>query len=619
MAMALSLKPRHWWLLLSTLAVVISTAGADASLEKRSLSQLEQRLAQIDNELSQLAHCSLRSGVGSIGYRSEPHQDSSAKEWVEVTFDKVYPIDEIILVPTLWRDSNAGFQADGFPQGFRVLVGTAENQEGKIIASFDPDDDLLPRIAPLTISAEGQKASWVRIETTHLSQRAFDQSFIFQLSELMIFSGQRNIALRRQVTASSVHPQDLIRAWRKRYLVDGFMPYLMDAAQGAPSVAYISSVAKHPAFTIDLGVPSLLSAIHLHAVDQSDTVPQAYAGNLGLPKNLLIEGALKPDFSDATLMLEAKLDGDTNVGPVMMWPLKETNARYVRIRSPDRDAQTRFGFAEIELFSQGKNVALHKQVHPEWSSPPKDSNSSRTLAALTDGRNLYGNILPVRSWVDQLSRRHDLESERPLVAFALAQRYEAQKRNLSLMTWVAALLAVAVAFSILINRFLRLATSHPNARTLRRRPARRARSQHSHHRTPRRPRERYRLTRRTRRSFSNAPDSSPSAAATPFATGPRDLESRGLCEDLVEEMKRATNSLLADIDHDLSFEGTEFIEKLKPRRRIDTFLFYKECLVNIIRHSQATHVATQLEASPKGLILTIADNGQGLLEQVPPS
>ena len=608
----------HTLLLLAFFPFSLLSAGQETDSEKRSSKTLEKRLDEIDSELAQLARYSLRSGVGSIGYRSLPRQDASIKEWVEVTFEHPYPIDEIVLVPTLWRDSNAGFQSDGFPQGFRVLVGTGDDREGTIIASYDTTDNLLPRIAPLTIPVNGFSALWVRIETTHLSRRAFDQNFIFQLSELMVFSGERNIALRRPVTASSVHPQDLIRAWKKRYLVDGYMPYLMDAALGEPSVAYISSVARHPALTLDLEAPAPLSSIHLHAVEQSDTVPQAYPGNLGLPKTLLIEGALKPDFSDATLMLEAKLDGDTNVGPVMMWPLKETNARYVRIRSPDREAQTRFGFAEIELFAQEKNVALHKQVHPEWSSPPEDSNSLRTLSALTDGRNLYGNILPVRSWVEQLSRRHDLESERPLVASALAQRYEAQKRNLSLMTWLAALLAVAVGFTILITRFLRLR----QATRMRERFAADLHDELGANihtigllgdlaRDTDSPEELQELLERSRFFTERS-----GYAIRNWSKG---LESRVDCEDLVLEMKHATNSLLADIDHDLSFEGTEFLSNLKPRRRIDTFLFYKECLVNIIRHSQATHVVTQLEATSKELLLTIADNGHGITGQVPPS
>ena len=42
-------------------------ACAETLYSDLPLSQLEQHLAEIDTELSQLAHYSLRSGIGSIG------------------------------------------------------------------------------------------------------------------------------------------------------------------------------------------------------------------------------------------------------------------------------------------------------------------------------------------------------------------------------------------------------------------------------------------------------------------------------------------------------------------------------------------------------------------------
>lgn len=608
----------HALLLLAFFPASLVGVELEADSEKRSSKSLEKRLDEIDAELTKLARYSLRSGVGSIGYRSISHREPGSHEWVQVTFDQAYPIDEIVLVPTLWRDSNAGFLSDGFPLGFRVLAGTDEDRDGSVITEYQDSDRLLPRIAPLTIIANQQAASWIRIEATHLSRRAFDQKFIFQLSELMVFSGKRNIALRRPVTVSSVHPPDLSRAWNKRFLVDGHLPYLMDAAQGDPSVAYISSVSRHPALTLDLGEPFPLSAIHLHAVDQSDTVPQAYPGSLGLPPSLIIEGALAPDFSDVVLMVEARLDRVTDVGPVMMWPLKQPNCRYIRIRSPNRDEQSRFGFAEIELFSQGKNVAFRKPVHPEWKAPPADTSSLRSLEALTDGRNLYGKILPVRTWVEQLSQRHLLESERPVVAAELARRYEAQKRNLFIMTWVAAILAAAIGFTILVTRFLRLR----QATRMRERFAADLHDELGANihtigllgdlaRDTQSPDELQELLERSR-VFTER-------SGRAIRNWANVLESRGLCEDLVDEMKRANESLLADIDHKLTFDGSEHLANLKPRRRIDIFLFYKECLVNILRHSQATHVTTHLQANLEELSLIISDNGHGIAGEVPPS
>ena len=101
-----------------------------------------------------------------------------------------------------------------------------------------------------------------------------------------------------------------------------------------------------------------------------------------------------------------------------------------------------------------------------------------------------------------------------------------------------------------------------------------------------------------------------SGAATRYCSNM--LESEGLFGDLMEDMRRMSGSLMADLDHELSFEGELLFGNSKPSIRIDLFLFYKECLTNILRHSHATRVVTRLTADRNGLILTVTDNGCGL-------
>ncbi|MFC7338714.1 sensor histidine kinase [Haloferula chungangensis] len=593
-------------------------AGQEGDLGTHSLQALEKRLGEIDAELSHLAHDSLRGGVGSIGYRSKPHPTPSAEEWVEISFDRAYPIDEVILVPTLWRDSNEGFQADGFPEGFRIIAGSGSREEGVVIASYDGTDHLLPRIAPVVVPIDGFTASWLRVEASQLTRRAFDDSFIFQLSELMVFSGSRNVALRRPARSFSNHGRDLSHAWDLQFLVDGHIPYLMAAAQGEPSVSYIASVQKHSALIVDLGEVVPLSGISLHAVDQSDTVPQAYSGNLGIPPKLLIEGATKPDFSDAVVLLSEDLGEFTDTSPINMWRLSDPLCRYVRISTPDEATRARFGFAEIEIFSGDRNVALHRSVVPNVQPVQEVEGTKRFLSSLTDGRNLYGEILSIREWMNQLARRHDLETERPLIVAELNRRYARQKRNLQIMSWVAALLAVGVAFIILIDRMLRMrqtakmrerfaADLHDelgaNIHTigLLGDLARDANSRE----------ELIELLDRSRMFTERS--------GFIIRNWAKRLEARGLCEDLVNDMKVASASLLADLDHEFSIEGEEHLEKLSPRKRIYIFLFYKECLSNILRHSGATSVVTRLKSTRSDLTLEVSDNGIGLEGEVPRS
>lgn len=317
-------------LLVLILPAMNACAKSNTQLRAFSLPRLEKRLATIDSDLDQLAHYSLRSGIGAIGYRSMGHTTADHLEWVEVELDGNYLIDEIVLVPNIWRDTDKGFQSDGFPAAFRIWAGTDGNRTGAVVAEYHSTDGILPRIAPLIIPIDERSASWVRVEATRLSPRAFDKKYVFQLAELIVFSGPEDVALRRPVNTSSNEP-DNAGAWDQRFLVDGFTPYLMDSAQGSQSVAYVSAVGEKPALTLDLESTQLISRIHLHAVDQGDTVPQAYAGDLGIPRHLMIEGANNADFSDAVPLLDYRRESVNDTGPIMMWRIPEHPCRYVRL------------------------------------------------------------------------------------------------------------------------------------------------------------------------------------------------------------------------------------------------------------------------------------------------
>ena len=79
---------------------------------------------------------------------------------------------------------------------------------------------------------------------------------------------------------------------------------------------------------------------------------------------------------------------------------------------------------------------------------------------------------------------------------------------------------------------------------------------------------------------------------------------------------------MAKLKHDIQIEGESYLNNLKQQTRVDLYLFYKECLVNISRHSGATEFKTRLIAGSKQVLLSINDNGRGLddkLEHIPKS
>jgi signal transduction histidine kinase len=593
-------------------------------LKDLSLNQLEQRLAEIDTELEDLALYNFRGGVGSIGYQSNSHDQPDNKEWVRIELGQAVPIDEIILVPTLRRDTQAGLQSEGFPVRFRVLAGTG--QTTNVVASFTEEDDLQPRVAPLAVPCPSIHASWVCVEATELSKRGLLGQYALQLSEILVFSGPENVALAKPVSVSS--SKQRFKSRQTRFLVDGFIPYRMDAARGIKSKArFFGSRERfqNKVLTIDLQEPLPVNQIHFHAADTFQTIPEDGSGS-AIPPHILVTGANRPDFADETLLFEFKQESISEVGPIMCHRFPEKTCRYVRInflefqRFELRQA-VRFnaGFAEIEVLSKGRNVALGKPVSGEEFPAP-----SPDLAPLTDGYNYFGEILPMRDWLNQLAKRQDLETERPEVVAALSRRYALQKRNLNIMYWLAAALAAGTIIVILLERMIR-------QRAVFKERERIAANLHDELGASLHAVGLYgKLAQRQACGgkenaawdklvkYIDGINTLAERAAKKARFCTNMLEEKELYENPAEEMKRAAERILIDLEHDISFTGAEMLTALHPGRRIGLLLFYRECLTNIIRHSAATRVDIHLTADGRQVLLTVQDNGKGV-KGPPPS
>ena len=476
----------------------------------------------------------------------------------------------------------------------------------------------------MVIPCHGVKASWIRIEATILSRREFDAKFVFQFSEILAFSGEENVALHKSVRFPSSRERSIAPGWPDAAVVDGFLPYLMVAASGNKSVAYLSSseLGDQPTLTLDLGRSFPLSRLHLHAVDQSDTVPQAFAGDTGLPRVLRVEGANTADFSDARMLVELRHDTLYDVGPILMETFPATRCRYVRLVAVKMNhdqlfpsGTPRLGFAEIELFSNGRNVALHRPVVANF----KAEDPARPLSSLTDGRNFYGTILPIRTWLNELALRHELERERPLVSAELNRRYARQKTNVARLAGLAAVLACGVVVIVLVYRVRQRRVIAETRKRI-------AADLHDE-------------LGADLHAIGLLSDLALSARAAPERLGDLLQRMRSLTErtgkaarhctnlleaedlhgDLVNDMRHAATRTLADLEHSIEFEGEAELRQLSPRKRIDLLLFYQESLINIIRHSGATRAHTRLSAAGGAITLAVTDNGRGLDGQVPAS
>lgn len=584
----------------------------------QELVRLEQRIESIDRQLAALSLFTMHMGAGPIGYRSAARPERQRQEWVQINLGRELPIDEIVIVPTVYRTADSELRADGFPEEFRVVAGTDDASGSTVVATITAADQLLPRIAPVIIPTD-VTASWVRLEATALSPRAWDAKYVLQLSEILIFSGGENIALHRPVTASSSFASDTA-ARHERFLVDGVLPYLMDTATPERSAAFLTTVDESLPFalTIDLGATQLLSSMLLHTIDVSDNIPQAHETVFGIPRRLRVDAANDPEFGDVNVLCEYRMDSMLDAGPIIALRFPETPCRYVRLTVLEpgfarSDGQPVFGFAEIECFAGGNNVAAGKLVSVPHAAGHRNA-LRRSLAALTDGCTFYGKILPLQDWLRELARRHDLEKERPVVQAMLQARYQLQGKLVGWLLWVSGALAVVVAVSFVVEAYLR-------RRAIARTRAEIAADLHDElganlHAIA--------LCSDVAKANRSSGESMVSLLDEMRALAERSgvairscvtmLEARDLYEDVAADLRRTTGRLLADIDHRLDITCEERLADLPPKLQAGLTLFYKECLTNILRHARATRVTALLTMMEGELCLTVEDDGRAVAE-----
>jgi signal transduction histidine kinase len=592
-------------------------ASINNSASQAALSVLEQRLKSIDEELKQLAGYSLRSGTGAIGYESKSHRKPDHQEWVRIELGEPVPIDQVVLVPSIRRNSQTGLQAECFPIAFRIMAGN-ENTTN-VLATFTAEDGLLPRIAPISASFSPINASWVKIEATRLSPRGWDAQYALHLAEVFVFSGMENVALNKPVSASSSRH---FNGRDKRFIVDGFIHYLMETPtqKGTQPVTFrTNNKSEQITLTIDLRRPELINQINLHMTDLSYTIQETSPSDWARPHRLRVTAAKQANFSDETVLFEYQCNSVYDIGPILSRRFPKTQCRYVRfylLESHDNtDSYGKHfitGLAEIEVLSNGQNIARRKPVSCSIASRP-----SRVLARITDGKNYLGTISPIRTWINQLARRHDLETERPRIEAELKCRYMRHKKNLTRMYWVTGLLIAGTVIGFLLELIIRQKAIH----TIRKRISANLHDELGAN---------LNAIGLLGDSVKEIVNQRNSAAEWPQLTTMVDnirelteetcstarhcsnlLEAEGFYQTPAQDMKRLSDNLLTDLNYVFSVTNEKFLDRLKPRRRVDLVLFYKECLTNIIRHSGATKVSIQLSATPRHIHLSITDNGSG--------
>jgi signal transduction histidine kinase len=575
------------------------------------LRKFRAEIKEIDKLLAKLPSPAATNTSHRFGYSSA--RTTGDDLWIELKFPEPVAADKIVLVPTTTKDTGGLVSGYGFPKRF-ILEGIAPDGEAQILMNESATDFPNPGNFPVTVDCErGTRLS--RLRLTVVEPWELDGFRVLSLSEIMVLSGNTNVAPQARVEA--LNSRENYPVWSRSNLIDGFtilgLPVLPDSSgklgwhSDAGNVAEVSK-----SVTIDLGKKFPLDEVRLIPAWQENMFAW---NNYGLPTRFIIEAAMSEDFSDAwTVYNRSEISLQTPGQNIQFYSGNGKSARYVRVtatRLRERTGKFVFALGELEVYSGGVNRALNAKVTAGESLENKEWGKE----ALTDGYAGGGKLLELPQWFEELEKAHTLRKHRDKIWQASVSKMARTERVILLAGFGGSTATVLIAIGALLrSRYLRIRD---------------------------RERHRERLARDLHdelgsnlssialiSAFSGMEDTEPDQmrsdlrsieqVARESVDSMRDLvgilgggKRGGNGEDWLTVLRGLAERLLRGMEVEFDFPSAALSEEPNLETRREIYLFCKEVMHNCARHSQATSVRFSLMPVATGLSIIISDNGNG--------
>ncbi len=579
-----------------------------ARIFNRKLVEVEDRLNWLQRRLSTLAAHTERPLKEQLGWRCGRDEDSGEDPWVILDFPVETSIDDIFLVPA---QAQPGENLDFFPKRFTVEASTCGDfSDARVIHATGDARQPSPKGYPVHIAGDGSPARHLRFIWHEGHQRGMNGACA--LSEIFVLSGGDPISLRAAVRAAQ--SVDVPGMWSPEYLVDGRTPIGM--WEGG-----MWSTSRGDCLEVSAQTPIVEWHLDLEWCGEIDRIvlfpyflPELSGPGI-MPPRLRIESSKTPDFNHATVIAATGERGlPVDMSTPLVLPVGQKTGRYLRIvsetawRLGNRHLQA---MSEIEIWSGGRNLAAGRSVGI------RHNGLEHTTLELTDGSGHGLQVLPILTWLSELVDRATVERELEILrpaGVAMAQESELNT------TWGAAI-ALGLTFLIpvaIIERRRLISRSH--LERLRKRIA-----SDLHDDIGSNLGSISLIARSAKRDLQrlHGPDEiaedlgEMELIARESSLAMRDivwlLERRqDTIGDLVKRMRDTAGRLLRDIEYSVACRSSRTAAKLTLDAKRHLFLFYKEALHNVVKHSGATQVAIRLYDSRDRLVMEVADNGRGL-------
>jgi signal transduction histidine kinase len=576
--------------------------------------EIRQEIQKIDVELALLAPARTTPTVATLGYLSEYWKSSDVSFPIDINLRSTARLDTLMILPVAALDERNVAKSFQFPLRFTLEL-IAVDGTSRMIADYSQTDYPTPGLEPQIFRCPPYaEVQTIRFTALRLRKnpRAITANYFMALGEIFAFAGEQNVALNAEVQAASATSVPL--SWSPFYLVDGFTNFVPVVPDVSSPFLRRLTVSDELFVTLDLGKNVIIDEIRIWPLDVSSNHSHTSSQGQGFPLSLELETALRPDFSDAQLVFSDARFPRPNIAPLSR-TVTPTMSRYVRLTARDGyrfpgDSGTGIGLTEIELFQEGK--LLTRSISQEIRA---DGNSTISKL-LTDGFSRTGRIRPLKNCMLQIARRSVLEERRADLTLALDAVHTRQS---ALLGWAGTLLAGLVGIFILLYFISR----YRNEKRLYRMRDEIACDLHdevganisSIAGTAEILQETFPYaTAKQRKLFG---DIIGTARRTAGETNRliQFLERGGMDGDLILQMESTARQLLPDTEHQCHWHNAEAFNGLLSVQKWDLLLFFKECLHNIVKHSQATAVTIEGSAAKGTLTLSVHDNGTGISDK----
>lgn len=578
-----------------------------ARLFDSQLVKVEDRVDWLDRQLSSCPkRCEYPLKTG-LGYRGGRSGLEGADPSITLDLGEVYPVDQIFLVPAqreFLEDSGV------FPKRFTLEISKYANfSKSTLIYSSGDSVYPSPDGAPALFSSR-DVGRYVRltVQQGHLKET----EDLFGLSELVVIS--QGDAVSFNATVNTLGSVTVPGLWYPEALVDGRTPLGIwqngiTPDKNTGDAVVVDNAESVTIWSLELDQTTPLDRVVLFPYQISRSFQTSV-----FPEALVIE-LVREDGSVSETVFEWSnpLPGSSHMSPMAI-SLQGKSAKTVRLLAtrPWIMGDRRFhAISEFEVWSGGVNLAKDRQITREHYG------QSESISVLTDGFSSERQIMPVGVWLRQLRERSQIENE--LSSLRATQRQMSENSELN-ATWGS---AVILGLTFLIPVFIverRRLMSKEQLDKIRKRIASDLHDDIGSNlgsisliaRTARKDLVRLHGPEEIAGDLNEV-----EAIARESSLAMRDivwlLERRqDSIGDLVTRMRETAGRLLREIQYTLECESTNTASKLSLDAKRHLFLFYKEAIHNVLKHSRADRVSIRLWDEDDKLALEVTDNGVGL-------